>query len=56
LTAASAERKNIPGITGVTRQIATDIDQANKGVFHTNKWNSDNYGPIYVPEKGKPLL
>jgi signal peptidase I len=26
LTAASAERlKNIPGITGVTRQIATDI-------------------------------
>jgi signal peptidase I len=52
---ASAERlKNIPGITGVTRQIATDIDQANngKGVFpHTNKWNSDNYGPIYVPEK-----
>jgi signal peptidase I len=32
LTAASAERlKNIPGITGVTRQIATDIDQANNG-------------------------
>ena len=59
LTAASAERlKNIPGIIGVTRQIATDIDQANngKGVFpHNNKWNSDNYGPIYVPEKGKTV-
>jgi signal peptidase I len=60
LTAAGAERlKKIPGITAVTREIAKDVDHSNhgKGVFpHINKWNSDNYGPVYVPEKGKTVV
>ena len=59
LTEAGAERlKNTPGITAVIRQISRDIDKANygKGVFpHINKWNSDNYGPVYIPEEGKTV-
>ncbi|MFN7098981.1 MAG: signal peptidase I [Flavobacterium sp.] len=59
LTEASAEvLKNTPGVTAVVRQIARDVDQANfgKGVFpHLQKWNSDNYGPIYIPEAGKTV-
>ena len=59
LTEAGAERlKNTPGVTAVIRQISRDIDKANygKGVFpHVNKWNSDNYGPVYIPEQGKTV-
>ncbi|SFE78159.1 signal peptidase I [Flavobacterium xueshanense] len=59
LTEAGAERlKNTPGVTAVIRQISRDIDRANygKGVFpHVNKWNSDNYGPVYIPEQGKTV-
>ena len=60
LTEDGAERlKNTPGVTGVIRQISRDIDKANygKGVFpHINKWNSDNYGPVYIPEQGKTVV
>nr|WP_315191143.1 signal peptidase I [uncultured Flavobacterium sp.] len=54
LTAASAERlKNVPGITGVKRIISKD---AENGIFpHINKWNRDNFGPIYIPQKGKTV-
>lgn len=54
LTAAGAERlKNTAGITAVTRQIAKGTEQ---GIFpHINKWNRDNFGPIYIPEKGKTV-
>ncbi|MBC7747990.1 MAG: signal peptidase I [Methylotenera sp.] len=54
LTEAAAQRlKNTPGITAVVRQISKDVDN---GVFpHINKWNRDNYGPIYIPEKGKTV-
>lgn len=54
LTEAGAQRlKNTPGITAVVRQISKDVDN---GVFpHINKWNRDNYGPIYIPEKGKTV-
>jgi signal peptidase I len=54
LTAAGAEQlRNIPGITSVTREIAKDIEQ---GIFpHNNKWNQDNFGPIYIPQKGKTV-
>ena len=59
LTEAGAERlKNTPGVTAVIRQISRDVDKANygKGVFpHINKWNSDNYGPVYIPEQGKTV-
>ena len=60
LTEVGAERlKNTPGVTAVIRQISRDIDMANygKGVFpHLNKWNSDNYGPVYIPEEGKTVV
>ncbi len=54
LTAAGAERlKNVSGITAVTKQIATTTEQ---GIFpQINKWNRDNFGPIYIPEKGKTV-
>ena len=54
LTEAGAQRlKNTPGITAVVRQISKDVDN---GIFpHINKWNRDNYGPIYIPEKGKTV-
>nr|WP_315164792.1 signal peptidase I [uncultured Flavobacterium sp.] len=54
LTAAGAERlKNVPGITGVKRIISKDIEN---GIFpHINKWNRDNFGPIYIPQKGKTV-
>ncbi|MBB1192709.1 signal peptidase I [Flavobacterium sp. SOK18b] len=59
LTDAGAQvLKNTPGITAVIKQIAAGVDQANfgKGVFpHLKKWNSDNYGPIYIPEQGKTV-
>lgn len=54
LTQVGAERlKNTPGITAVIRQISKDVDN---GVFpHLNKWNRDNYGPVYIPEEGKTV-
>jgi signal peptidase I len=54
LTAAGAERlKNVPGIVSVTRQISTGVED---GIFpHLNKWNRDNLGPIYIPQKGKTV-
>lgn len=54
LTEASAERlKNTPGITDVRREIDKGNDNA---IFpHINKWNQDNFGPIYIPEAGKTV-
>ena len=54
LTEVGAERlKNTPGITAVIRQISRENDN---GVFpHINKWNRDNYGPVYIPENGKTV-
>lgn len=53
LTAASAERlKNTPGITSVKREIAKGPEY---GIFANAKWNRDNFGPIYIPEKGKTV-
>lgn len=54
LTEVGAERlKNTPGITAVIRQISREDDN---GVFpHINKWNRDNYGPVYIPEEGKTV-
>ena len=54
LTAAGAERlKNVPGIVSVTRQISKGVEN---GIFpHVNKWNRDNFGPIYIPQKGKTV-
>jgi signal peptidase I len=54
LTDASAERlRNTPGVTNVKRQISKGDDNA---IFpHINKWNQDNFGPIYIPEAGKTV-
>lgn len=54
LTATSAERfKNVPGIKAVNRIISKNIED---GIFpHINKWNRDNFGPIYIPQKGKTV-
>jgi signal peptidase I len=54
LTAAGAARlKNVPGITSVTRIINK---QPESGIFpHTEKWSQDNFGPIYIPQKGKTV-
>jgi signal peptidase I len=54
LTATGAERlKNVPGITSVNRIISKDVED---GIFpHINKWNRDNFGPIYIPQKGKTV-
>jgi signal peptidase I len=51
LTFENAERmKNIPGITSVKRNIDTGNEQ---GIFpNINKWNRDNFGPVYIPKKG----
>jgi len=54
LPAASVERlKNVPGIISVTREISKGIEN---GIFpHINKWNRDNFGPIYIPQEGKSV-
>lgn len=54
LTAAGAERlKNVPGITSVTREISRAPEA---GIFpHNTNWNQDNFGPIYIPQKGKTV-
>mgnify|MGYP003488131857 FL=1 len=54
LTATNAERlQHIPGITGVQKIISKEVEQ---GIFpHINKWNRDNFGPIYIPQQGKTV-
>ena len=55
LTYEGAERlKNVPGITAVIREISKNVEQ---GIFpHINKWNRDNFGPIYIPQVGKTVI
>jgi signal peptidase I len=52
LTAEGANQlKNVPGIKSVT-QVVTKEGEPN--IFsHTENWNADNLGPIYIPEAGK---
>ncbi|MFA9191834.1 signal peptidase I [Flavobacterium sp. FZUC8N2.13] len=54
LTAVGAERlKNTAGITSVKREISKSVEQ---NIFpNINKWNQDNFGPIYIPQKGKTV-
>ena len=54
LTFENAERmKNVPGVTSVTRSVDKGTGD---GIFpHINKWNRDNYGPIYIPQTGKSV-
>ena len=54
LTATNAEKlRHIPGITGVQKIISKEVEP---GIFpHINKWNRDNFGPIYIPQQGKTV-
>lgn len=54
LPASSVARfKSVPGIKSVTRIIHKEVD---KTIFpHTQNWNVDNFGPIYIPEEGKSV-
>ncbi len=57
----AARFKNIPGIKSVTRVINKGPED---GIFPdyqdgkpsiTNDWSNDNFGPIYIPQKGKTV-
>ena len=54
LTEESAGRlKNNPIVKSIVRNITKETES---GVFpQNNKWNRDNYGPIYIPQKGKTV-
>lgn len=62
LTFESAERwKNIPGILSVTRLVKEGPEDGIFPDYQDGKpstlrnWNSDNYGPIYIPQAGKTV-
>ena len=45
--------KNNPIVKSIVRNIATEVEPA---IFpQINKWNRDNFGPIYIPQKGKTV-
>ncbi|RAR46841.1 signal peptidase I [Flavobacterium lacus] len=45
--------RNNPIVKSVTKRIDTD---GTTSVFpHTKNWNTDNYGPIYIPQAGKTV-
>ncbi len=54
LTEESATRlKNNPVVKSVARNISKEVE---KGIFpQINKWNRDNFGPIYIPQAGKKV-
>jgi len=54
LTAEGANRlRNVPGIKSVTQAISKEGES---NIFsHNLNWNSDNFGPIYIPEAGKTV-
>ena len=54
LTAEGANRlRNVPGIKSVTQAISKEGES---NIFSNNpNWNSDNFGPIYIPEAGKTV-
>ena len=54
LTEESANRlKNNPIVKSIVRNISTEVEPS---IFpQINKWNQDNFGPIYIPQKGKTV-
>lgn len=55
LTDVAANRlKNNPIVTNVTRNVSI-VPEPNVFPQIQNKWNKDNYGPIYIPERGKKI-
>jgi len=58
MTSEDANRlKNNPTVKSITRMISPKGESEN--VFpnvRSLNWNKDNYGPIYIPEKGKTVV
>jgi len=54
LTEETAVRlKNNPIVKSLDRNVSTEIESS---IFpQINKWNRDNFGPIYIPQKGKTV-
>ena len=54
LTEESAARLKVnPIVQSIVRRVAKDSDSR---IFpQTNKWNEDNFGPIYIPQEGKTV-
>jgi signal peptidase I len=54
LTEESASRlKNNPIVKSIVKNVATEVEPA---IFpQISKWNRDNFGPIYIPQKGKTV-
>jgi signal peptidase I len=56
MTAEEAEKvKKQPGVVSITKYVDTNV-----GMFFPNDeanypWTLDNYGPIHIPQKGKPI-
>jgi signal peptidase I len=49
----AARLRNNPIVKSVTKRIDTE---GTTSVFpHTKNWNTDNYGPIYIPQAGKTV-
>jgi signal peptidase I len=50
---AAQSMRKMSGIKSIVKNISTKPDLS---VFpHTQNWNIDNYGPIYIPESGKTV-
>jgi len=52
------ELKKFPMVTSVTKYENTNINMANINIFPHNAhypWTEDNFGPLYIPEKGKTV-
>jgi len=50
--------KSFPMVTSVTRYENTNINMANISIFPFSAdypWTEDNFGPLYIPEKGKTV-
>lgn len=50
--------KNFPMVTSITRYENTNINMANISIFPFSAdypWTEDNFGPLYIPEKGKTV-
>ena len=52
------ELKKFPMVTSVTRYENTNINMANISIYPFSAdypWTEDNFGPLYIPEKGKTV-
>lgn len=51
--------KNFPAVTSITKYENTNTNMSGISIFPFSpeySWNEDNFGPLYVPEKGATVL